>query len=44
VGNVTSKAVGGFPNNGTQYRWSVAAYNAAGWGSYATLRTFTNGP
>ena len=44
VGNVTSDTESGFPNNGTQYRWVVAAGNSAGWGSASTARTFTNGP
>jgi alpha-tubulin suppressor-like RCC1 family protein len=44
VGNVTSDIEAGFPNNGTQYRWVVAAGNSAGWGSASTTRIFTNGP
>jgi alpha-tubulin suppressor-like RCC1 family protein len=44
VGNVTSDIEAGFPNNGTQYRWVVAAGNSAGWGSASATRTFTNGP
>jgi subtilisin family serine protease len=44
VGNVTSDSEAGFPNNGTQYRWVVAAGNSAGWGSASTARAFTNGP
>jgi alpha-tubulin suppressor-like RCC1 family protein len=44
VGNVTSDTETGFPNNGTQYRWVVAAGNNAGWGTASTMRTFTNGP
>jgi hypothetical protein len=44
VRNVTSSVESGFPNNGTQYRWVVAAGNSAGWGSASTARTFTNGP
>jgi alpha-tubulin suppressor-like RCC1 family protein len=43
VGNVTSDTETGFPNNGTQYRWVVAAGNSTGWGSASTMRTFTNG-
>jgi photosystem II stability/assembly factor-like uncharacterized protein len=43
VGNVTSDVESGFPNNGTQYKWVVAAGNSAGWGSASTARTFTNG-
>jgi alpha-tubulin suppressor-like RCC1 family protein len=43
VGNVTSDTEAGFPNNGTQYKWVVAAGNSAGWGSASTIRTFING-
>jgi alpha-tubulin suppressor-like RCC1 family protein len=44
VGNVTSDTETGFPNNGTQYKWVVAAGNSAGWGNASTTRVFTNGP
>jgi hypothetical protein len=43
VGNVTSMVVNGFPNNGTQYTWSVAGGGSAGWGASAVSRTFTSG-
>jgi hypothetical protein len=44
VGNVTSDTETGFPNDGTAYKWVVAAGNKAGWSSASTTRTFTNGP
>jgi hypothetical protein len=43
VGNVTSVVETGFPNNGTQYKWVVAAGNGAGWSTASIIRTFTNG-
>ena len=45
VGNVTSYTVSGFPNNGTQYRWGVAACNSssASGCSSATFQNFTSG-
>jgi hypothetical protein len=44
VGNVTSDTESGFPNDGTVYKWVIAAGNNAGWGTASTARTFTNGP
>jgi len=44
TGSATTYTVSGFPNNGTNYRWSVAAGNSAGWSAGATPRIFTNGP
>lgn len=32
-----------FPNDGSQFRWSVRAGNANGWGEFSPFRTFTNG-
>ena len=43
VGNVTTDVESGFPNDGTAYKWVVAAGNSAGWGSASTARSFTNG-
>jgi hypothetical protein len=43
VGNVTSYTVNGFPNDGTMYYWSVAAYDSAGWGTWEQNWSFTNG-
>jgi hypothetical protein len=43
LGNVTSTTEVGFPNNGTQYIWTVAAGNTAGWSTGATWKHFTNG-
>jgi hypothetical protein len=43
LGKVTSKTVSGFPNNGTAYKWSVAAGNDAGWSAYSSERIVNNG-
>ena len=32
-----------FPNDGSQFRWTVRAGNANGWGEFSPFRTFTNG-
>ena len=42
VGNVLSTIQAGFPNNGTQYKWAVAAVNSAG-STASAYWTFTNG-
>ncbi len=44
VGDVTSKEVTGFPNDGTTYRWRVLPGNAAGWNINSPRWSFTNGP
>jgi hypothetical protein len=41
--NITSTTVSGFPNDGTQYVWMIAAGNNAGWSSPSAIRKFTNG-
>jgi len=43
VGNVTSRTVTGFPNNGTVYYWRVQAHNAAGLGPWSGTYAFING-
>jgi hypothetical protein len=42
IGNVTNYTQGGFPNNGTVYRWAVCAGNSSGWSAPST-RSFTSG-
>jgi hypothetical protein len=44
TGNVLPKTLGGFPHNGTQYKWRVAGYNSLGYGPWTAYRTFTNSP
>ena len=44
VGNVLSKTVTGFPNDGTMYYWRVWAGNDAGWSPSSSSRSFINGP
>jgi hypothetical protein len=39
----TTHRQGGFPNDGNQYRWRVAAYNQGDWGPASEWRIFTNG-
>jgi hypothetical protein len=39
----TSKNYTDFPNDGTVYYWKVRAYNDAGWGSWSTIWSFSNG-
>lgn len=41
--NVSASLQGGFPNDGTQYKWRVKAGNAAGWSSWSGYRYFNNG-
>jgi hypothetical protein len=43
VGNVTTAVETGFPNDGTAYKWVVAAGNSAGWSGSSTVRMFING-
>jgi YD repeat-containing protein len=43
LGNVTSKTLGGFPNDGTVYYWSVYARNAGGLSPQSDIWNFTNG-
>jgi hypothetical protein len=43
VGNVTSYNLSSLANNGTAYRWAVAAGNSAGWSSGSAWWTFTSG-
>ena len=43
VGNVLSKIVTGFPDDGTKYYWRVRARSDAGWSCWSDNRTFTNG-
>ncbi|MCX6006486.1 MAG: hypothetical protein NTZ34_04395, partial [Chloroflexi bacterium] len=43
VGNVTSYNLTGLANNGTQYKWAVAAGNSAGWSAGTAYYTFTSG-
>jgi hypothetical protein len=40
--NVTSVTKGGFPSDGTQYRWRVRAGNVNGWGAWSGYRYLTN--
>ena len=42
LGNVLASVQTGFPNNGTQYKWAVAAVNSAG-STPSAYCTFTNG-
>ena len=43
LGNVTSRTVTGFANQGQSQSWSVTARNAAGTGPASAQRSFTNG-
>lgn len=44
VGNAFAYRVTEFPDDGSQFRWSVRAGNANGWGAFTTpYRTFING-
>jgi len=44
VGDVVTKTVPDFPNDGTRYYWRVRARNAAEWSNWSESRSFINGP
>ncbi len=44
IGNVTSYALSGFPNDGTMYKWMLWAGNDGGWGPGTAWEYFKNGP
>jgi hypothetical protein len=43
VGNRTSYALTGLPNNGSDYFWMVRAGNSSGWSKWTAARRFFNG-
>lgn len=43
LGNITTSAQTGFPNDGTEFLWRVRAGNATDWGAWSFYRIFTNG-
>jgi hypothetical protein len=43
LGNVLQFTEGGFPNDGTAYKWRVRAGNAEGWGPWSTYWSIANG-
>lgn len=43
LGNVTSKTLGNFPNDGTSFFWRVMAGNASGWSDWTPAASFQNG-
>jgi len=44
VGDVLTKTVPDFANDGTRYYWRVRARNAGGWSNWSESQSFINGP